>query len=292
MRIEAVFPVISTTVWGMSIVGGKILGGNSFTPIEITFGRFAISSLIFLPILLSGMRKNRNFLPRNKKTWWSIFGLSLSGVAVNNIVFYQGLSLTSASVASLLVSINPLMAMLFGAFLLKESLSWRKIASVILGIIGVAFIVGVSHNTGNIGGNLLILLAATIWASSFSFSKQASNDGMSSVAITGWSIIIGTILIFPIVLVNNSLPKYFTFKSDVIFWFLFMGIISSVMAYILHYRAIEVFGAGKIAPSTNIIPFSGAFTSWLLLNDNLEFSAIIGFFLIICAILIVHLDKN
>ncbi len=291
MKLEFFYPIISTSIWGISIVGAKIIGQYSFSPLEITFGRFAIASVIFLPILIYGMIKKENYIPKDKKIWISIIGLSLTGVAVNNTVFYYGLSKTSASIASLLVSINPLMAMLFGVLLLDEKFTSKKIISVILGILGVILIVGISDNPGTLFGNLMILTAATIWGSSFSFSKKASNGGMSSIAITGWSEILGTLVLLPILLGSSSLSVYRNTNSEVIFWFLFMGILSSVLAYIIHYKAIEVFGAGKIAPSTNIIPFSGALTAWVLLNDKLELAAIIGLLLILAGVFIVHRDK-
>ncbi|MCY3413851.1 MAG: EamA family transporter [Candidatus Heimdallarchaeota archaeon] len=292
MRSEVFFPFISTSVWGISIVGGAILSKYNFTPIEITFGRFALASIMFIPVLIWGLRTRDNFYPCDKSVWISLFGLSITGVAVNNSIFYFGLTKTNASIASLLVSMNPLMTMLFGVLLLGEKMTKRKMISVISGIFGVMLIVGVSENRGTLLGNLIILTAVTMWGSSFSFSKRASNTGMSAIAITGWSEILGTLILLPVVLVNHSIPKYFILEMEVIFWFLFMGVGSSFIAYIIHYKAIEVFGAGKIAPSTNIIPFSGALTSWFLLGEQLDIIAILGFILIVFGVIFVHYDKE
>lgn len=288
MKIEFLYPFISTSIWGVSIVGAKIVGGYEFSPIEITFGRFALAGLIFLPVLIYGMIKKDNFFPREKRIWLNIIGLSLTGVVINNIIFYEGLSLTTASIGSLLVSLNPLMTMIFGVILLGEKMTKNKILSVALGILGVILIVGISENTGSLIGNLLILSAVTIWGLSFSFSKKISNDGVSSIAITGWSEIIGAVILLPLILSNNSLQKYTMMENEVIFWFLFMAILSSVFAYAIHYKAIEVFGAGKIAPSTNLIAFSGAFSAFILLGDTLDITAIIGLLLIVAGVLIVH----
>ena len=290
MKIEFFYPIISTSIWGISIVAAKIIGNNDFSALEITFGRFALAAIIFIPILIYGMKKTDNFIPRDKKSWMYIVGLSLTGVVVNNLIFYIGLSMTTASIASLLVSINPMMTMIFGVILLGESMSRKKILSVILGIIGVVFIVGISQSRGSLVGNLVILGAATIWGSSFSFSKKASNVGISSIAITGWSEIIGAIILLPLMISSNSLSKYSKMSDEVIFWFLFMAILSSVIAYIIHYKAIEVFGAGKIAPSINIITFSGAFAAFILLGDTIDISAVVGLILILTGVFVVHMD--
>ena len=293
MRLIYSLPIISTSIWGVAVVGGKILSSAGYSAVEITFGRFALASLIFIPILIYGLsKKNGAFMPRNKGTWLNIFGLSITGVAVNNSIFYYGLSLTNASIASLLVAFNPLMTMLFGVLLLQENMTRSKYFSVLLGIAGVVLIVGYSGNNGSLVGNLIILAAVMMWGSSFSFSKRASNEGLSSIAITAWSEILGTIMLLPIVLYNGSLSKYNTTDSQVILWFVFLGVISSVIAYILHYKAIEVLGSGVVAPAINIIPFSGALTAWLLLGEDLGITAFIGLFLILTGVIIVTRESQ
>ena len=288
MKIIYALPIISTSIWGVAVVGGKILSSTGYSAIEITFGRFALASLIFIPILIFGIsRKNGTFIPKSKGTWLNILGLSITGVAVNNSIFYYGLSLTNASIASLLVAFNPLTTMLFGVLLLKEKMTRNKYLSVLLGIAGVVLIVGYSGDNGSLVGNLIVLSAVAMWGSSFSFSKRASNEGLSSIAITAWSEIIGSLLLLPFILYNGSLSKYSSLDGQVLSWFLFLGIISSVIAYMLHYRAIEVLGSGVVAPTINIIPFSGALAAWLLLGDDLGITSFIGLFLILTGVIIV-----
>ncbi|MFV2014838.1 MAG: DMT family transporter, partial [Candidatus Heimdallarchaeota archaeon] len=202
-RYIYVLPMLSTSSWGLSIVGGKVLSNNGFSAIEIVFGRFLIASLIFIPLLLV-LSRNRDDIIPSKEMWLPLIGLSITGVSINNVIFYAGLGLTDASIASLLVSINPLATMLSAAILLNEKMTSRKYLSVILGMIGVAIVIGFGANAGNIKGNLLILVAVTIWGASFSFSKISSDYGLSSIAITGWSVIIGTFTLLPFVKNRSS----------------------------------------------------------------------------------------
>ena len=70
-----------------------------------------------------------------------------------------------------------------------------------------------------------------------------------------------------------------------------MGIVSSVIAYVMYYHAIAILGAGKVAPTTNLIPLSGVIAAWIILGDPLRYSMIIGAILILIAVLIVQLEK-
>jgi drug/metabolite transporter (DMT)-like permease len=280
------FPVISTSTWGISIVGAKILSNQGFDPLEIVFFRFFIASFIFIPIIFSSARVKSGFVPE-KDTWIPILGLALTGVVINNIIFYSGLARTDASIAALIVAFTPLSTMLFASVMLKEKLTQRKGFSVVLGVLGVSIIFNYS-SSGKLWGNLLVLLAIAIWGSSFSFSKIMSEKGLSSIAITGWSQIIGTIILVPFIIQNNSIQRYLNLNREALFWFLFMGFIASAISYILYYQAIAELGAGKVAPTTNIIPFSGYYAAWILLNDTIRIDALIGAILVICGVIIVQ----
>ena len=217
-----------------------MLNNNGLTAMDIVFGRFAIASLAFIPLLYI-LSLNRDDIIPSKKSILPLIGLSLTGVSVNNIIFYSGLGRTDASIASLLVSINPLATMLSAVILLNEKMTRTKYLSVLLGMFGVAIVVGFNGNTGNFEGNMLILVAVTIWGISFSFSKIASDHGLSSIAITGWSVLFGTLTLLPFVLNKPTFQRLADSSTslEVQIWFFFLGIISSVIAYIIHYKAMD-----------------------------------------------------
>ncbi len=230
-------------------------------------------------------------MPKNRYSWLMIFGLSLSGVAVNNSIFYFGLSKTTASMASMIVSLNPIMTMLFAVLFLNEKFSTKKIISVILGIIGISIVIGFDGNFGQIQGNLLILIAVTIWGSSFTFSKKASENGLSAIAITGWSEIIGTIFLSPSIFIFNTFEKIELLNGEILNWFIFLGVVSSVIAYIIHYQAISIYGASKVAPSVNIIPISGVITAYFILGENISLSLFLGGLIVIIGVFLVQFEK-
>ncbi|RMG32845.1 MAG: hypothetical protein D6732_12875 [Methanobacteriota archaeon] len=289
MRGISLLPILSTSIWGISIVAGKILGTNGLNPLEITFFRFTVASICFVPILFHIHFVGREPFPK-KDTWKSLFGLSITGVALNNVIFYLGLEQTDASVASLLVGLNPLVTMLFAVWMVGERLTIRKLISVIIGLFGVFLIVGNDLTPGRFGGNLLIILAASIWAASFSFTKIASRSGLSSISITGWSIILGTFILLPFQIAGGNFS--FEYSSETIYWLGFMGVVSSVFAYIVHYKAIEIFGPSRVAPSTNIIPLSGALASFFILHEKLSPLVLIGGALIVIGVITAQLEKT
>ncbi len=290
-RLYFLLAIVPPIFWGISITGAKIISVSGFSPVEITFGRFLLASILFLPYLIYKGRGNPRYFPSSRRQWRNIFALSLTGVALNNLIFYTGLSFTDAGIASILVSFNPLATMLFAVLLLGEKFTARKLYSLILGIVGVIFIIGFQINLGSVFGNLLILTAAFVWGSSFSFSKLSTESGLSSIAVTGWSEILGTILLIPFAAPSFS-NKIGHLTTEPLLWFIFIGVFSSVIGYVLYYRAIQHFGAGKVAPVINIIPVSGAITAFLVLGNPFSGQPIIGFILVMIGVILAQTEKE
>ena len=285
------FPTLAGIAWGIGVVGAKVIGNYGFSSIEITFLRFFMASIVFIPILIVlAIRERGKYIPSDRRVWLDILGLSITGVAANNTIFYFGLERTTSSIASLIVGIAPLSAVVFARIFLKEELTARKIIALILGISGVVFIVGL-EDTGMIVGNLFIIVAVTIWGSSFVFSKRASQSGLSAIAITAWSEIVGTALLIPFVINGSVFSKFSQTTFELIWWLFFLGIVSSVFAYILYYFAVSRLGSGKISINLNLIPIAGAITAWFVFGDTLSVFAILGIILVIAGVLTIQSEQ-
>ena len=86
----------------------------------------------------------------------------LLGVANNALYLglgYTGLKTVSAGLGGLIVSANPVFTAVLAALLLGEALTWRKVAGLLLGILGVGFIVWhrMSAGTDSLHGILFTL---------------------------------------------------------------------------------------------------------------------------------------
>jgi len=89
---------------------------------------------------------------------------ALTGVAVNQLLFIKGLSLTYSIHASLLMLTTPILITIIAAWLLKERLTKFKIIGLVLGVFGALVLILSKNNTGNANdvlvGDIIILLNA------------------------------------------------------------------------------------------------------------------------------------
>ena len=89
---------------------------------------------------------------------------AVTGIAVNQLLFLKGLSLTYSIHASLLMLTTPILIVFIAAWLLKEKAGPWKIAGLLLGIAGALVLILAKDNSGNgnnvLFGDILIIINA------------------------------------------------------------------------------------------------------------------------------------
>ncbi len=148
------------------------IGVGEFPPITFTAFRFIIASVIFIPFYLSHRTRNLKKRDHIALISKSIFFF------LNATLFGLGIQYTTVIMSQVLYVLLPLIVFVLAYFILKEKFTSQKIIGLILGIIGVIFLIGESIaktealSFGSPLGNILILGAVFSWAIYFVFSKE------------------------------------------------------------------------------------------------------------------------
>ena len=89
----------------------------------------------------------------------------LFGVAINQLLFFEGLNLTTPINAAIVMTVNPVLVILLSFIIIKDPITIRKSIGVILGLFGASFLILQSGNLeflhSHFKGNLLVLINAT-----------------------------------------------------------------------------------------------------------------------------------
>ena len=141
-------------LWSFAFVAGKI-GVTDCPPLILLTARFSLAGILILGI--SALRGDAWSL-----SWRDALVFAALGVANNALYLglgYTGLQTVSAGLGGLIVSANPVFTALLAALLLGETLTWRKVTGLLLGILGVGFIVWhrMSVGTDSLHGILFTL---------------------------------------------------------------------------------------------------------------------------------------
>lgn len=125
----------------------------------------------------------------------------LLGTAANQLSFLAGLSLTSPVDASLIITITPIITMLFAALILKEPLSFKKGAGVMIGMSGAAIILytakyGHFEQSGTLKGNLIILISCFTYGLYLVIIRPLM-ERHSPINVMKWTFFYGAVIALP-----------------------------------------------------------------------------------------------
>lgn len=186
---------------GMDAVG-KALGAH-LPILEIVAIRYLGGALI----LAFYIAATRRAWPNRKNLWPHILRGSL--MALTLFLFFYGATHLPLAVATALAMLAPVYIAIFGALLLKEPLSKRVIAALVLALAGAGIIIAVTHSGDAIIGKwpawAAALAAPITYAASILLTKYQVTDDRPITMAFGQSIFAG-LIVLPIAVPGMLFP--------------------------------------------------------------------------------------
>jgi drug/metabolite transporter (DMT)-like permease len=178
---------VLTLVWGCNWPVLK-LGVTELAPLTFRGATLPFAALgLLLAARLSG---DSIRIPREH--WGKVLALALFNIAAWNGLILFGVQQMPAGRSAILAYTMPIWTVLFGMALLHEPLSTRKIIGLVLGMLGMAVLLGedVRHITRSPMGTLFILAAAISWAFGTVLLRRWKPP-VPQNTLTGWMMLIG-----------------------------------------------------------------------------------------------------
>lgn len=207
----------------------------------------------------------------------------LNAAAPFTLIGMAELTLSSGT-ASILNATTPLFTALGAAILLGEGLTARKGLGLVLGIGGVALLVGFrSHGAAHLGAVLLSLAAAVFYALGGIYAKlgfpgvpprtMATYQQFGAAAV---------ILPFAVYLHPNAAPT-----AAAVWSVLVLAIVATAFGYILYYRLLTESGPTKTLSVTFLVPVFAVIWGHIFLGERITAGAIGGLLVILLSVLLV-----
>ncbi len=188
--------LFTSLIFGVNIPLSKNLMPDWMSPLGLTYSRFAFGAMAFW--LLSLFLKSEKV---TRKDMGTLFLGSLLGVGVNQAAFISGLQMTSATNASIVITITPILAMIISFFILKEPITFKKAGGVVIGLVGVLSMiltseVSASGREASFIGDFLCILSSLSYAFFLVLTRGISKR-YSSVTIMKWMFLFSAIMFAP-----------------------------------------------------------------------------------------------
>lgn len=163
----------------------------------------------------------------------------LLGSAANQLLFFNGLSITSPIDASIIMTSTPVFVMIISSIILKEAITTQKISGLLIGALGAVLLIYAGANaqgTGTLVGNSLILLNALCFSFYLVLVKPIMKK-YKPITVISWVFLFGFIFMVPVA-GNQFLNTDFEGFTPMTVWvILFVVLGPTFLAYLLNIYA-------------------------------------------------------
>ena len=278
---KAYLYLISALVsWGSLYVAGKYVL-ETVPSFCLLFLRYLIAVAVLLVIY-------RNH-PRPKIEKGDFRSILLIGIV--GYFFAVGLQLLgthycSASMASLITSMNPAMIILLAFPILHERITLHKGLAVIVTLVGTVVVIGDLGSGNTVIGVVFSFISMAAWSLASVIVRLACRS-CDSIIVTLYGMSVGLLLALPAALIEWRVTgfQFSEITPLTAVWIVYIGIVCTAGGLLFWNKALESLSAATCSLFYPIQPLTSAILGVLFLGEVLNSNYIIGGALIIGGIL-------
>lgn len=282
-KSASLYVILGASCWGVIGIFIRNLYAFGFTPIQVTFIRSVIAVVILTASIII---KDKKLLKIKLKDIWMFLGTGIVSVVLFNICYFKCMQYCSLSVAAILLYTSPVFVMIFSAVIFKEKITKRKIAALIIAFCGCILVSGIINGNSEISGIGIILgLASGLTYGLYSIFGEFALRKYNTLTITAYTFIIGMIVMIPLACFENWAPIY---NSNTWLYCIGLGIISTVIPYLLYTKGLSMTEPGRAAVLANVEPVVASIVSVFVFSEPFSIFGLLGIAAIITSAVILN----
>lgn len=283
--LALVFAFLATLIYGVSFTVAKEVMPQYVKPFGFIFLRVSGATLLFWTVGLF-LRKERidtSDYPR------LLLG-AVFGIALNQLSFFKGLSMTTPISASVIMVSSPILVLSFSAILLRERVTKRKLSGIFIGMIGAVVLIVFGKEIGSSSdaslGNLLIFVNATSYSLYLILIKSLTRK-YQPITLAKWLYLLGLFMVIPFGIQEFNLIEWQGLPEGILWRIGFIVVFTSFLTYLLNLFAIR-----KLLPTTLSIfiylqPVIATSYALLIGSDSLNLIKLLSTLLIFTGVFLV-----
>lgn len=272
---------------GFALLGLGLLWGAGFPAIELVTSelpplsaagiRYALAGAVVLAY--AALRTDR-LRPRTPQELLSIVvvgGFMFAGLQAG---VFLGTQYVSGAVASVVLTMSPVIAALVAVPVLGESRGLVDVCGFGLGIVGVIVLAqptGVDSLSATTLGVGLVFVGTILFAVG-SVTVQRFDGGLPLASLQGWAMLVGAGLLFAGALGRGESVQAFRSVSPLALGaLLYITLVAGVGGYLVYFRLVRRVGATETTLVAYLEPVAATGVSVLVLGQPVGWSMLLGF---------------
>jgi len=279
-------------LWGGSFIAIKFVVAT-VPPIWGAAFRI-ICALLFLSAYYILTSKNLR-IPKHLR--WPVLFSGLFSQGIPFSLLFWGEQSISPGLSGILNGTTPIWAFIFGMLFLRkhEPFTKKKLLGLLIGMVGLLFIFGPKLSSGFANSSTLGTIAVGFMGLSYGLgtiinkSVMVHKDHPSLEASLFWQTMASVIFVTSIALLIEGGPNFAWFgSSQFVLATLYMGCLSTAIAFILYFRLLHEMGAVKASAVGYLIPVTAVLLDFII-NKNVPIgSEMLGAGVILAGIFILQ----
>ena len=172
------------------------------------------------------------------------------GVAINQLLFFEGLNLTTPINAAIIMTINPVLVIIMSALIIFEKINLRKGIGIALGLVGASTLIlnggSVSGNTNYTLGNMFVFINAASYGLYLVLVKPMMQK-YHPITVMFYVFGFGLLYVLPFGYTELMAVDWLSFPPIIIWEVLFVVICTTVIAYLLNSSALKLLNPSTVS---------------------------------------------
>jgi len=273
-------------IFGLNFVIAKGIMPHWLEPRAIIVLRVVGASAVFwiADMIIGSEKVSRTDLRR-------MFVVAIFGVAINQILFFEGLNLTTPINASIIMVGTPIFVLVMSHFIIKDRISRSKVFGIVLGFAGAAYLIlrngHITISSATTMGNIMIMVNAASYGLFLVLVKPLMRS-YKPLTVMKWVFTFGLIFVIPVSLKQISEADFAVIPVRIWFSIGYVVLFTTVIAYFLNNYSLK-----RISPSVNssyiyMQPMITTLVAVSFGKDKLNFVEIIASLLIFAGVYFVN----
>ncbi|MGN0142472.1 MAG: DMT family transporter [Roseburia sp.] len=281
-RFAALFIFLAGVLWGSMGLFVRRLNGLGLASMEIVALRAIVTAAAMLLYLLVF---HREWLKFRLRDIWCFFGTGICSIVFFNFCYFKAITVTSLSVAAILLYTAPAIVMVLSRFLFGEKFTGRKLLSLVLTFFGCVLVTGVLEDTHAVSGKgILIGLGAGLGYALYSiFSRYALERGYHSMTITCYTFVVAAVASLFLSDVEKTVTVAFSDASMCLFSVLF-GVLCTVVPYLLYTLGLQYMENGRASIIASVEPVTATILGVMVFRERITLTGIGGILLVLAGL--------
>ena len=279
--------LLAGILWGCMGLFVRPLNNRGLSSWDIVFLR-AVLTTVFMAVIL--FVKDRKLFRIRLKDLWCFLGTGLLSIVFFNLCYFTEITITSLSVAAILLYTAPAFVMVISAFCFKEKLTKIKLASLFISFIGLVFVTGVIGGSDTITVKALFIgLGAGLGYALYSiFGRYALERDYTSATISFYTFLFasfGTVLFAkPAKVWEVSTGSLKIAALSVAF-----VMVSTVIPYLVYTQGLKKVENGQASIIASVEPVVATLNGIFWFHEDMSWTVAVGVVLVLTGITLSNL---